>query len=273
MSRIHLFEFTDLPWYPQTFRRIQTDYLQFVASRGSAHLYLLPVLMKAMRQAGTKQIVDLCSGAAGPWVNLQEQFKRAGWEVRIWLTDKYPHPEAVQKWPAGSTSGITYCAEPVDAMHVPGQLSGMRTLFEGFHHFKPDQARLILMDAVETRAAIGVFEITLKPPLGLPFLYLLGPLTTIIAYLLLTPFIQPRTVSRFFWTYLLPIVPLATCWDGIISLLRVYSQKELCALTASLGRKNYAWEVGTVSTATPIFEYIYLTGYPVDADLTDHQPE
>ncbi|MBN1877491.1 MAG: hypothetical protein JXA33_24930 [Anaerolineae bacterium] len=34
MKRIHLFEFTDLPWYPPTFRRIQTDYLRFVAALG-----------------------------------------------------------------------------------------------------------------------------------------------------------------------------------------------------------------------------------------------
>ena len=35
MHRIHLFEFTDLPWYPDVFRRIQTDYLQFVVGLAS----------------------------------------------------------------------------------------------------------------------------------------------------------------------------------------------------------------------------------------------
>jgi hypothetical protein len=49
MKRLHLFEFTDLAWYPQTFRRMQTDYLQFAATMGAGHQNLLPLLIKAMQ--------------------------------------------------------------------------------------------------------------------------------------------------------------------------------------------------------------------------------
>jgi len=262
MRRIHLFEFTDLPWYPQIFRRIQTDYLQFVATLGSGHKNLIPLFTKAMQHAGTTEIVDLCSGGTGPWMRLQEQFKQAGLSVSIKLTDKYPNPEAVQKWAEASRQGIEYLAEPVDALKVPPHLKGMRTLFEGFHHFRPEQARSILQDAVGKKVAIGIFEISLKPPFGL-FLLLLAPLTTLVSYLLLTPFITPRTLSRFFWTYLVPIVPLATCWDGVISLLRVYSLRDLKEITDSLHCKTYIWEMGEASTGTPLFVYTYLLGYPV----------
>ncbi|MBN1146729.1 MAG: hypothetical protein JXA78_05700 [Anaerolineales bacterium] len=51
MKRIHLFEFTDLPWYPQIFRRIQTDYLQIVVTRGAGHENLAPLLAKALQHA------------------------------------------------------------------------------------------------------------------------------------------------------------------------------------------------------------------------------
>ncbi len=44
------------------------------------------------------------------------------------------------------------------ALDVPESLRGMRTMFEGFHHFKPDHARKILADAVEKRTAIGLFD-------------------------------------------------------------------------------------------------------------------
>jgi hypothetical protein len=139
LQRIHLFEFLDLPWYPQTFRRMQTDYLQFAASMGMGHQNLVPLLSKAMQHAGTAQIVDLCSGGSGPWMRLQEHFKRAGLSVSIKLTDKYPHPEAVHKWAGASPQGIEYLSEPVDAMQVPPHLKGMRTLFEGFHHLSPSR--------------------------------------------------------------------------------------------------------------------------------------
>jgi hypothetical protein len=262
MPRFHLFEFTDLPWYPRLFRRIQTDYLQFVVTRGAGHQNLIPLFQKAMQSAGTTGIVDLCSGGTGPWVRLVEHFQRAGIPVSVTLTDKYPDPEAVQKWAEEKRTGIEYLNEPVDALKVPSHLKGMRTLFEGFHHFKPDQARSILQDAAENRAAIGIFDATLKPPQGWLFL-LLSPLMTLLGYLFATPFIKPRTPSRFFWTYLIPLVPLATCWDGFISFLRVYSVKDLQEMTRTLQIPVYRWEIGRASTGVPIFDFTYLIGYPV----------
>jgi hypothetical protein len=261
MKRIHLFEFTDLSWYPQTFRRLQTDYLKFVGTLGSGTAYLVPLIEKALQHAGTTEIVDLCSGGTGPWLSLQAQLQQAGLSVSIKLTDKFPNPEAVRKWAESSRQGIEYLPEPVDALNVPPQLKGMRSLFEGFHHFKPEQARSILQNALENKVAIGIFEISLKPPFGL-LLLLSSPLMTLVSYLFLTPFMKPRTLSRFFWTYLIPVVPLATCWDGVISLIRVYSPQDLNELTGPLQSKDYTWETGLVSTGAPIFEYTYLLGYP-----------
>jgi len=262
MKRIHLFEFTDLPCYPQAFRRIQTDYLQFVTTLGSGHKNLIPLFAKAMQQAGTTEIVDLCSGGGGPWVGLQEHFRQAGLSVTVKLTDKFPNPEAIRKWQGSARQGIEYLPKPVDATDVPPGLKGMRTLFEGFHHFKPEQARAILRDAFEKKVAIGVFEASLKPPFGL-LLLLFSPLTTLVGYLLFTPFIKPRALSRFLWTYLVPLVPLATCWDGVISLLRVHSPTDLRELTEPLRSEEYVWEIGQLSTGTPIFELTYLLGYPL----------
>lgn len=253
----------DLPWYPPAFRRIQTDYLQFVATLGEGHKYLIPLFKKAMQNAGTKEIVDLCSGGTGPWIRLKEHFEQAGLSVEINLTDKYPDPESIQKWSTASRQGIRYLVEPVDAMNVPSHLKGMRTLFEGLHHFKPEQAKAILQDAVEKKVAIGIFEASLKPPFG-TILLLLAPFTTLASYFFMTPFMKPRTLACFFWTYLVPIVPLATSWDGIVSLLRVYSPQELHELTNSVTSDGYAWEIGQASTGTPIFMFTYLVGYPVE---------
>jgi len=236
--------------------------LQFVATRGSGHKNLIPLIRKAMQHARTTEIVDLCSGGTGPWLNLHQQLAQAGCPVSIKLTDKYPHPEAVHRWAAASDRPIEYLAEPVDAMKVPPHLKGMRTLFEGFHHFRPEQAQAILRDAVAQRVAIGVFEASLKPPFG-PFVLLLAPLMTLLGYFLLTPFIKPRTLARFSWTYLVPIVPLTTSFDGVVSLLRVYSPQELKELTALIPCEGYAWETGLASTGTPLFAFTYLLGYPV----------
>ncbi len=181
--------------------------------------------------------------------------------MSVTLTDKYPHPQALRSLPPGAAP-IVYLPEPVDATRVPSHLRGMRTLFEGFHHFRPEQARAILRDAAEQRAAIGVFEASLAPPLGFIVL-LLSPLMTLLAYLALTPFLKPRTLARFLWACLLPVVPLAACWDGVASLLPVYSPGELRALTADIACDRYAWEIGRASTGTALFAFTYLLGYPV----------
>jgi hypothetical protein len=262
MRRLHLFEFTDMAWYPRPFRRIQTDYLQFVATRGAGHENLVPLFEKALAAAGTREIVDLCSGGTGPWERLRGHLAEAGLPVSVTLTDLYPDPDAASQWARASAGDIEYLAEPVDAVAVPESLTGMRTLFEGFHHFKPEEAERILRHAMEKRAAIGVFEASLpRPPIG-PLILLLSPLMTLLGYFFATPFIRPRRLSRFLWTYI-PIVPLATCWDGVVSLLRVYSVRDLEAMTAGLVSPGYRWEAGLASTGTPLFEFTYLIGYPV----------
>jgi hypothetical protein len=262
IGRLHLFEFIDQTWYPQVFRRIQTDYLQFVTTRGAGLKNLVPLFEKALQHSKTMEIVDLCSGGTGPWLRLHDHLDAIGLHLKITLTDKFPSSESVRKWSDASQREIEYLQMPVDAMDVPTHLNGMRTLFEGFHHFKPDQARLILQDACEKRVPIGIFEASLPFPQA-PLIFLLSPLMTLLGYLFTTPFIRPHTWSRFIWTYLLPFVPLATCWDGLVSFLRVYSPKQLKHLIKPLESEQYQWEIGKTSTGTPLFDYTYLLGYPL----------
>ncbi len=261
MKRIQLFEFTDQAWYPQLFRHMQTDYLQFVTTRGTGHRNLIPLFQRALEHAGTRRIIDLCSGAGGPWMRLYAYLKEAGIPVQVTLTDNYPTPQVIEKYPQDMRSDIEYLAEPIDAREVPRQLKGMRTLFEGFHHFEPKDAYHILRDATEDRVAIGIFEASLKPPQG-PLILALSPLMTLLGYFFVTPWIKPRTWQRFLWTYLLPIVPLVTCWDGVVSFLRVYSLNELKDLASSVNCEDYVWEIGQADSGTPLFIFTYLVGYP-----------
>lgn len=257
MKRIHLFEFTDLSWYPALFRQMQTDYLQFAASLGSGHQNLIPLFHRALENSDTRQIVDLCSGGGGPWLQLSDQLARAGLTVTVTLTDQFPHTEIAGRLP----DGITYHPLPVDAANVPAELNGMRTMFEGFHHFAPGAARSILYDAARRNIPIGVFDASLTPPVGF-ILLILSPLITFLTYLLVTPLIRPLRFSRLLFTYLIPLVPLATCWDGVISLLRTYSPAQLRELNQSIDCPGYRWKAGLASTGTPIFGFSYLIGYP-----------
>jgi len=261
VRRPHLFEFLDKGWYPAPFRRMQTDYLRFVHSVQIGPHPAASHLASVLRQTGTTQVVDLCSGGAGPWPHLQPALERSGVVVSVKLTDLHPTPDALEQSSGLPNGRLEYVAEPVDATAVPEHLRGMRTLFEGFHHFRAKEARQVLLGASAGGAPIGVFEVAMPRTLVVVLAPALA-LVTVLAYLLVTPTLRPRTLSRFLWTYLLPAVPLATSWDGIVSLLRVYSPDELRALAASIPAPDYVWEIGDEPIAGPVVRLICLLGYP-----------
>jgi hypothetical protein len=132
-------------------------------------------------------------------------------------------------------------------------------MFTAFHHFCPEQACAVLADAVRNRQGIGVFEATQRGPLAL-VLMLLSPLMVLV----MTPFIRPFRWSRLLWTYLLPLVPLVTLFDGLVSCLRTYSVQELHELTARLGANDYQWDVGTLKSETTPIPISYLVGVPIE---------
>ena len=269
MKRLHLIEICDQHWCPRTVRDGATDYLQFVIAATKLYGVIVPILTAALQRTGTRQVLDLCSGAAGPWLWLQPVFAERGVRISVCLTDKYPNIDAFRQLTRLSQLLISYQPQSVDATRVPVELKGFRTIFSAFHHFRPEQACAVLADAVRKRQCIAIFEGTQRRVLSL-LLMLLVPLMV----LLLTPFIRPFRWSRLLWTYLIPLIPLAAMFDGLVSCLRTYSVGELRDLVSRLDANDYHWDIGSVkNTAGPI-PITYLIGVPNEkaAQQTDTNP-
>ncbi|MGQ3685645.1 MAG: hypothetical protein ACUBOA_11670 [Candidatus Loosdrechtia sp.] len=259
MKRIHFFELEDKRWFPATFRNLLTDSLQFGITAFQLYEPIIPLLKKVLQHMNTTQIVDLCSGASGPWTYLQLVTMQEQGAITVTLTDKYPNLHAFERISKLSKGQIHYLREPVDAAKVPEDIKGVRTIFTGFHHFRPELAKAILQNAVDQRVAICIFEFTERRLQNL----LLTPIITPLTIFLTTPFMKPITFSRIFWTYFIPVVPLAISWDSIISNLRTYSIKELRELTSAVKGDGYTWEIGkTISTKVKAINITYLLGYP-----------
>lgn len=245
MGRLHLVELHDLAACPRSLRDALTDFLAFSLKLGTTYEPVEPLLRRALAAGGAQRIVDLCSGAGGPWSWLAP---RLG--VPVVLTDLYPHrdepvPHAL----------VTRHAAPVDARAVPAALTGFRTVFTAFHHFRPDAARAILADAVRRRQGIAVFEAARRRPfdIGLVALTWLGILAA-------TPFVRPFRWSRLFWTYLPPVLPLLGAFDGVVSCLRAYSPRELRGLVQGL--EGFTWEIGMTRAPRSPLHVTYLIGVP-----------
>jgi hypothetical protein len=263
MRRFHLIEIADQPWCPAAVRDALTGYLQFVLHLTQPYHPLLPRLRQALVQTGASQIVDLCSGAGGPWLQFSTELAGAeGTRLAICLTDRYPNLPAFRRLQAVSAGRITFRPEPLDARAVPQDLVGFRTLFASLHHFPPHDARRILADAVQRGEGIAVVEATQRSRRALLLMALLP-----LAILLVTPFIRPLRWARLFWTYLVPVVPLVALMDGVVSCLRTYTPAELHQLIAGLGVETYHWEIGTEAVRGTPIPITYLIGYPLERRL------
>ncbi|MEJ2492319.1 MAG: class I SAM-dependent methyltransferase [Desulfuromonadales bacterium] len=253
MRRWHLIEIEDLPFLPTSVRNLLTDVLAFLSTRLKIYRPVLPLLEDVLVKMGTRRIIDLCSGAAGPWPKLLDD----GLDVSVTLTDKYPNRAAMSLAQRQHPERITIREDPVDARALPADCAGVCTMFNGFHHFPPAEAKAILQSLVQRRKAIAVFEITEASPR-----IFLSVLCVPILMLLITPWLRPLTWERLFWTYLIPLAPLCLLWDGLVSMLRIYSQQDLQQLAAATDSPGYAWKTGRLTPPFPGLPITYLIGYP-----------
>jgi hypothetical protein len=233
--RLHMVEIHDLPACPPSLRDALTDFLAFSENVAGAYDPVAPLLRRALARTHARRIVDLCAGAGGPWRRLAAQVG-----VPVILTDLYPHGENVTR---------------VDARAVPAELDGFRTIFTAFHHFRPEEARAILADAVRCGQGIGVFEIARRAPREIAVIAL-----TWLGTLVAAPFIRPWRWSRLLWTYLPPVLPIVGTFDGIVSCLRAYSKTELRELVHGLD--SYDWEIGDFRGRWSPLRGSYLIGVP-----------
>lgn len=230
MARVHAPEIEDEPWCPAILRDGLTGFLRVAAEVCAVYDGALDVVEDLARRHGgaTPTLVDLCSGGGGPVLRFRERLAAGGLAVQAILTDLYPNRSAFAAAEAASDGQVRGHLDAVDAADVPADLVGVRTLFNGLHHFRPEDARRLLADAVDKRAPIVVVELVERRPLTL--LTICG--TPLLA-LLVAPLQRP-SLGQLLMTYLVPIIPLAILWDGLMSCLRAYSRPELEALTAGL---------------------------------------
>ncbi len=262
--RLRLFEFEDLAWFPEVIRTGMMDYLRFMISALGIYRPIVPLLAEGLARSGRSHILELGAGAGGGIETVLAALRQPGQQptTTITLTDLYPQPAAWADLTRRSQGAIGYEKAPVNALAVPPHLTGFRTIFSAFHHFAPREAQALLHDAVRAGSGIGVFEGAGKhwAEIGLVWT------ANLLAQLLLTPLFRPFRLSRLVFTYLLPVIPLCTVWDGTVSVLRMYSPAELLALAQAADPAGaFAWQAGRKRHWWGP-QVTYLVGWPVGTE-------
>jgi hypothetical protein len=216
------------------------------------------LLHTIFKKTGDTQIIDLCSGGGGPIEMISNSFEKLGADVPIILSDKFPNIKAYNYLKEKTDGKIDYITEPVDAANVPKELSGFRTMFSAIHHFPPEMVKQVVRNALDNRSGIGIFDGGDKNIFTILGILIVHP----IAFLLFTPFFRPFKLSRLLFTYILPLIPLYTIWDGCISIIRLYRPAELLQLAKDADEDNvYEWQSGKIKNKFGM-NVCYLIGYP-----------
>ncbi|MHB1312153.1 MAG: class I SAM-dependent methyltransferase [Gemmatimonadaceae bacterium] len=240
IPRLHLFEVEDSPLLPSLLRDMMTEYLHWVMDIAGPYDPAAARIALLLQQAGTKRVVDLASGGAGPWPRLLPSVTLAlGAMPQVTLTDLHPNAGAFARVEQETRGAIRGRAQSVDATQVPPELAGVRTMFTGLHHLAPGQVRALMRDAAAQRQPLLAFELTQRTPLGILMMF-----ASLLLVLGSAPFIKPFRLERLVLTYLIPILPLCIVWDGVVSALRSYTQDELRAFASEVAAPGYEWEVG-----------------------------
>lgn len=255
-----LFEFEDLVWFPEVIRRGMTDYLRYIFTLTGFYSPAVPLINEALRQSREKRVVDLCSGSGGPWPQLSGQVIE-----KVILTDLFPNVAAFKYISEGSAGRIGFDQNKVNATEVPGDLPGLRTIFSGIHHFSTAGVKAILSDAVRKKQPIAIFDGADRSPFTMLAIAVLHP----VGFTLLTPFFKPFRWSRILFTYLLPVIPACTVWDGLVSILRLHDPAKLLNIAREVSGDTYHWDAGKMRNRYG-FRIGYLVGYPVRTETTNN---
>lgn len=235
-----------------------TGFLQIAAEFFGIYDAAAGLVADVVKRHPQSRLIDLGSGGGGPLLRMRDALReKHGIDVDAVMTDLYPNVGAFAFAEARSGGKVKGIRTSIDATDVPADLDGVRTVFNAFHHFRPELARRIVVDAARKRQPFISLEVVER---RVPtVLFLMG---TPLAALILTPFSRPLTPGRLFFTYVLPLIPLGIWWDGMMSCLRGYSVEELRALTDDLNDDDYAFRVERIPVPWQPLRITALIGEP-----------
>jgi len=256
IKRRQLFEFTDLIWWPKSLRSMITTFLHANIEKYKPYSQELDLITQAIQSNKNNQIIDLCSGNLGPWLHLKKQLEEKHHDkINIIFTDKYPNLTFTHQ--INEIDNFTYYPQSVDARDVPKTLTGTRTIFNGFHHFNPNDAQKIIDNSIESKQPIIIFELLNRNWKDILIVTIFTPF-----YIFLTmPFFMKLSFNNIFFTYIFPLFPITFTWDTVVSHLRCYSEKELENMIQKADKdKNYIWDIGKYRHGN--FPVLYCIAYP-----------
>jgi hypothetical protein len=220
----HLFEFMDLPWLPDSLRDTMREILECGNTRPFRPYYgwVADEVLRYAREGGFQTIVELGAGTAPITRHMAIDPRSDGLSLVVCdsLPDRAAY-EGLEKTYPGKVSARYDSVDFSQPMHW-----GPKTLLvlSGTFHHIPPAARLGVLNALAGSADhVLVFEPLRKTVLSTLFMF-----GSIFPALLLPLWFLGRAgrLRRLLWCWLLPVAPLLFWWDGFVTCMRLWSDRE-----------------------------------------------
>lgn len=219
-------ELEDYTWFPPLLRRFQMDFIGFMVSRLGIYQPAVPLVKQFIQNNRVAIIQDTCSGSGAPAVFMH---RHTGFSGKTVLTDKFPSKSFITE------QGMEYVHHPVDVLDMPIQAGVCYTMYNALHHFT-DAQKLQLVQQMQQGKALFLFAEILQP--GIVTLVKILLTTTMLQWLV-TPFIQPFSLLRIFFTNLLPVNLFTVMYDGVISVFKSSTAAQYRKLFAPVQLPGY----------------------------------
>lgn len=226
MKRRHFPQFTSTKWFPIFLTQNIHEFMTWFVNKVNAAQPFMPVIEEGLQQADRIVVIDKKCGAGFETVDrlIDDNIKRVF----------------------------------VNAENFTASEEGLYLSVNSFHQFSVDEAKDILKQISQNKQPVVIVEGNNDS------LWQVFGMTVIVPFtvLLTAPFVKPFRFERIIFTYLIPVLPFVTFFDGFMALFKLYAPKDLDELTSSIQTEGYNWRSGKMDNGRG-GKIIYLIGYPV----------
>ncbi len=227
MRRVQLPQLTRQPWFPTVLRDRMHEFLVWFVMLADAGKPFLPVIERGLAATDEKRIFN-CDFAPGAGMNTLQPYLDPGIQVEDVPTNPFaPSPR------------------------------GLYTFVNSLHALPPDLAREYLTKIAAAGNPVVAVEGNNDNWWQAIGMLLFVPLSVLV----FAPFVKPFRISRLVFTYLIPVLPFLTSYDGALALFKLYSPDDLRELTSTIRVPGYRWEAGKLPNGRG-GKILYLLGTP-----------
>lgn len=252
MIRLQIPQITTSSHAPSWFKNLVDEFLDHIVSLVNANRPFLPLIEEAHRN-GAKSIYifapEVGGSAALLVTDIQERFP----DLKIIILKD--GLSSARKSHLASLNNSALQSLPTQSMQDPIEPSALVLSINHAHRLSDAD---FVIHVCELQSKFGHFIIgegnnkSIRQVIGMTIIV---PLVI----LLMTPMIRPLRLSRFIFTYMIPVAPLAIVWDGVAALFRIRSPKLLNSLSSQFDKDHWQYSSGKLPNNRGGF-IIYLQG-------------